>query len=166
MNLLILATQCLLCTNIAQTEQDGTNKQHGTAEQHCTHWATREQLSNTREGRKTHGSPGHGVCVHIKDPKNTPGWIHWKNCKEMKTRLSMLWLFEVTTELAMVLFFLLSLRTQENFTIDFLSSHERPTWVRVVSGPNFRDKLMIFGIFGKLSLFCPYFGCFFGKKSG
>jgi len=33
---------------------------------------------------------------------------------------------------------------------------------RVVSGPDFRDKLMIFGIFGKLSLFWV----FFGKKSG
>ena len=33
--------QCLLCTNIAQTEQHGTN------EQHSTNWATRHKLSNT-----------------------------------------------------------------------------------------------------------------------
>ena len=52
-------------TNIAQILQDCTNKQHGTTEQHGTHWATQEQLSNKREVWNTHGSPGHGVCVHL-----------------------------------------------------------------------------------------------------
>ena len=52
-------------TNIAQILQDGTNKQHGTTEPHGTHWGTQEQLSNKREVWNTHGSPGHGVCVHI-----------------------------------------------------------------------------------------------------
>ena len=72
MNLLLLATTCYSMspvhkyyTNIAQILQDCTNKQHGTTEQHGTHWATQEQLSNKREVWNTHGSPGHGVCVHM-----------------------------------------------------------------------------------------------------
>ena len=67
-----LATTCYsmspvhkYCTNIAQILQDCTNEQHSTTEQHGTHWATREQLSNKQEVRKTHGSPGHGICVHM-----------------------------------------------------------------------------------------------------
>ena len=40
-------------SNTAQTEQHGTN------------WATREQLSNAREVRKTHGFLSYGVCVHL-----------------------------------------------------------------------------------------------------
>ena len=67
-----LATTCYsmspvhkYCTNIAQILQDCTNKQHGTTEQHGTHWATKKQLSNKREVWNMHGSPGHGVCVHM-----------------------------------------------------------------------------------------------------
>ena len=44
----------------------------------------------------------------------TPGWTHWKHCKEMKTRLSLWWLV-VTPELAVVIFFLFSPGKQEKF---------------------------------------------------
>ena len=49
----------------------------------------------------------------------TPGWTHWKHCKEMKTRLSLWWLFEVKPELAMVIFFLFSPGKQEKLHHSF-----------------------------------------------